>query len=175
MKTINTQPKKSANLKRAPFYVVLAGLFVLTTASTCEWEHEDDDDHSGGHSQNVTQVTDIATSGTWRVNLYSDSGSDHTAQFADYQFTFASPNSVLATNGENSYTGNWSISDSGSKHGSDDDSSDDADFNLSFSSPDRFAELTEDWDIISITNNRIELMHQSGGNGGIDYITFVKI
>ncbi|RZJ67844.1 MAG: hypothetical protein EOO50_04450 [Flavobacterium sp.] len=163
-------------MRKFPFFALLAGLFVMTTASTCEWNHDDDDDHGGNSSSDVTSVTGTATSGTWRVDLYSDSGNDETAQFADFQFTFTSNNSILATNGENSYTGNWSISDSSGKHGSDDDSSsDDLDFNISFASPDRFAELTEDWEIISISNNRIELIHISGGNGSTDYITFVKI
>lgn len=51
---------------------------------------------------------------------------------------------------------------------------DDIDFNIFFSSPADFSELSEDWDIISHTASKIELKHVSGGNGGIDLLTFEK-
>lgn len=44
-----------------------------------------------------------------------------------------------------------------------------------FSSPTVFAdELTDDWDIISYTDTKIQLVDVSGGNGGTDYLTFEK-
>ncbi|MEZ4988540.1 MAG: hypothetical protein R2795_26535 [Saprospiraceae bacterium] len=39
----------------------------------------------------------------------------------------------------------------------------------------RFEELNEDWEIISQSDTRIELVHVSGGNGGTDYLTFERI
>ncbi len=50
----------------------------------------------------------------------------------------------------------------------------DIDFNIFFASPADFAELSEDWDIISHTASKIELKHVSGGNGGTDLLTFEK-
>ena len=50
----------------------------------------------------------------------------------------------------------------------------DIDFNIFFSAPADFAELSEDWDIISHTASKIELIHVSGGNGGTDLLTFEK-
>lgn len=50
----------------------------------------------------------------------------------------------------------------------------DIDFNIFFSSPADFAELSEDWDIISHSTSKIELKHVSGGNGGTDLLTFEK-
>ena len=50
----------------------------------------------------------------------------------------------------------------------------DIDFNIFFSSPADFAELSEDWDIISHSASKIELKHVSGGNGGTDLLTFEK-
>lgn len=52
--------------------------------------------------------------------------------------------------------------------------SDDIDFNIFFGSPADFAELSEDWDIISHSATKIELIHISGGNGGTDLLTFEK-
>ena len=50
----------------------------------------------------------------------------------------------------------------------------DIDFNIFFGSPADFAELSEDWDIISHSATKIELKHVSGGNGGTDLLTFEK-
>ena len=56
----------------------------------------------------------------------------------------------------------------------DDDDYGDVDFNIVFSTPADFEELTEDWHIISISNTKIELTHVSGGNGGTDFLTFER-
>lgn len=53
-------------------------------------------------------------------------------------------------------------------------SSGEVDFNIFFASPADFAELTEDWNIISYSASKIELIHVSGGNGGTDLLTFEK-
>ena len=53
-------------------------------------------------------------------------------------------------------------------------SSGDIDFNIFFASPADFSELSEDWDIITNSSSKIELMHVSGGNGGTDLLTFEK-
>jgi predicted nucleotidyltransferase len=52
---------------------------------------------------------------------------------------------------------------------------DDIDFNIAFSSPSDFEELSEDWEIISQTATKIELRHVSGGGGGTDLLTFGKL
>jgi hypothetical protein len=51
---------------------------------------------------------------------------------------------------------------------------DDLDFNIAFTAPANFLELTYDWDIQSRTDTKIELIDVSGGNGGTDYLTFEK-
>lgn len=48
------------------------------------------------------------------------------------------------------------------------------DFNIFFASPADFNELSEDWNIVSYSANKIELIHESGGNGGTDLLTFEK-
>ena len=50
----------------------------------------------------------------------------------------------------------------------------DIDFNIFFASPADFAELSDDWEIISHSATKIELRDVSGGNGGIDLLTFEK-
>ena len=57
----------------------------------------------------------------------------------------------------------------------DDSPSNDLDFNILFTSPTNFSdELSDDWDILSRTDTKVELVDVSGGNGGTDYLTFEK-
>ena len=55
-------------------------------------------------------------------------------------------------------------------------SDDDDDFILDFAVPESsdFEDLIDDWDFISVSNTKIELIDISGGNGGTDYLTFER-
>ena len=140
-------------------------VFLVNVASMCS----NDDDNSSS-SVNQTTVVNTVSSGTWRITLYNDSGTIKTNQFTGYNFTFGPSNVLTATNGTQTYTGVWSVTDSNSN----DDSLDDLDFNIAFTAPANFLELTDDWDIQSRTDTKIELIDVSGGNGGPDYLTFEK-
>ncbi len=140
-------------------------VFLVNVASMCS----NDDDNSSS-SVNQTTVVNTVSSGTWRITLYNDSGTIKTNQFTGYNFTFGPSNVLTATNGTQTYTGVWSVTDSNSN----DDSLDDLDFNIAFTAPANFLELTDDWDIQSRTDTKIELIDVSGGNGGTDYLTFEK-
>lgn len=129
------------------------------------------DDNSSSVAQDPAPVINTVSQGTWRVTLYQDSGTDETSHFTGYNFTFASANVLTATNGTNSYSGIWSVTNSDSN---DDNPSNDLDFNILFTSPANFADLTDDWDIASRTDTKIQLIDVSGGNGGTDYLTFEK-
>jgi hypothetical protein len=48
------------------------------------------------------------------------------------------------------------------------------DFNITFSAPANFVDLTDDWDIVSYSNTTISLIDVSGGNGGTDTLVFTK-
>lgn len=145
---------------------LLAALFMLNVASMCS----SDDDNSNS-SQDPTPVINTVNNGTWRITFFEDSGTNETSHFTGYNFTFGSGNVLTATNGTNTYTGVWSVT---SDDSNDDSPSNDLDFNIAFSAPANFAELTEDWNIITYTSTKIQLIHVSGGNGGTDYVTFEK-
>lgn len=153
-------------MKKISFYFVLTATMFMTMASTCS-----NDDNS---TVDLQPVITAATSGTWRVTYYFDTDSEETSQFSGYNFTFGSGNVLTATNGTNTYTGNWSVSDSNNSDDDSSNSSSDIDFNILFSAPANFAELTDDWDIVSYSATKIELIDISGGNGGTDYLTFEK-
>ncbi len=152
-------------MKKFIYYPVIACLFFLNTASMCS---SDDDSPS---SSDTSAVINTVTSGTWRVTLFSEDGTDHTSDFTNYGFTFGSSNILTATNGTNTYTGVWSVT---SDDSGDDNPSGDIDFNIAFGSPDSFAELTEDWHILERTSTKVRLQHISGGDGGTDLLTFEK-
>ncbi len=140
-------------------------LVVVFTISSCS---SDDDNSTSNTLQDIIEETIQA--GNWRVTKFIDSGDDETSNFSGYTFTFNSDSTLLATNGTNTHNGTWSITDSNSG----DDSLDDLHFNIFFTTPDDFEELTDDWDVLSRTNSKIELIDISGGNGGTDFLTFEK-
>lgn len=153
-------------MKKLILIPALFCLFMLNVASMCS-----SDDDSSSSSQDPTPVINTATQGTWRVTSYVDSGTDETNHFTGYNFTFASGNVLSATNGTNTYTGTWSVTNDSSD---DDSPSSDLDFNILFASPADFADLSDDWDIVSYTANTISLIDVSGGNGGTDTLVFTK-
>lgn len=149
-------------MKKLRILPVLAVVFMLNVASMCS-----NDDSP--NSVDPTPVINAAASGTWRVTLFNDSGTDETSHFTGYNFTFGANNVLTATNGTNTYTGSWSVT---SDDSGDDSPGNDLDFNIAFSSPADFTDLTEDWNIISYSTTEIKLIHVSGGGGGTDYLTF---
>jgi len=136
---------------------------------------DDDDGSSNDNSQQISQIENNVESGTWRITNFNDSGQNETSDFNGYDFTFNSDGSLVATNGSNTLTGTWSVTDD--SNSSDDSSSDDdIDFNIFFPVPDDndFEDLNDDWDVVTTTSTRIELIDVSGGNGGTDNLTFEK-
>ena len=142
-------------------------LFIVTIFSSCS----DEDDIAVNNSVDPTPVINIVNNGTWRVTFYEDSSVDETSNFTGYNFSFGAGNVLSTTNGTNTYSGTWSVT---SDNSMDDSPSNDLDFNIAFSAPANFADLTDDWNVISYTATRIQLIHVSGGGGGTDYITFEK-
>ena len=142
-------------------------LFIATAFSSCT----DEDDTVVNNSVDPTPVINVVNNGTWRITFYEDSSVDETSNFTGYNFSFGAGNVLTATNGTNTYSGTWSVT---SDNSLDDSPSNDLDFNIAFSAPANFAELTEDWNIISYTATKVQLVHVSGGGGGTDYVTFEK-
>ena len=124
------------------------------------------DDSGSTPPVNSQEVITAVQSGTWRIVNFVDSTIDETNKFDGYNFTFLNDGTVTAVKGAITINGTWSVVE--------DDSSNTVDFNIFFASPPEFAELSEDWDIISRTNSQIQLLNNSGGNGDTDFLTFQK-
>lgn len=140
-------------------------LFMLNVASMCS-----SDDNSSS-TTDPTPVINTVSQGTWRITSYVDSGNNETSDFTGYNFTFGPSTVLTATNGTNTYTGSWSVN---SDDSNDDNPSSDLDFNITFVNPANFADLSDDWDIVSYTATTISLIDVSGGNGGTDTLVFTK-
>ncbi len=152
---------------------LLNSALIVFTLLIASCSSDSSDDNSQNTAESVQAVTNLVASGTWVITSFVDSGTDETSNFNGYGFTFNSDGSLVADNGTTSITGTWSVTSDDSNDDSDDyNSSDDIDFNIFFSAPPDFEELTEDWDIVTRSATRIELIHISGGNGGTDTLTF---
>lgn len=151
--------------------VKILPFLILGLVCSCE---SSDDSSTEISSIDIDEIRAITTSGIWMVAKYEEDGVDETSNFIGYGFNFNSDGVLNVSNQSTSLSGAWSIqSDSDSR---DDDSSDsiDVDFNIFFTSPNDFAEISEDWDIVSYGNSRIELKDISGGDGSIDMLVFEK-
>ncbi|MGB5275285.1 MAG: hypothetical protein WBN39_14615 [Flavobacteriaceae bacterium] len=118
-------------------------------------------------------IKSAMANGSWQISYYYDTDTEETAEFMGFVFTFNADGILNATDGNTALSGAWSIEDS------DNDTADTMDdyteFNILFSSPPKFTDLSDDWEIKSYSANKIELIDVSGGNGGTDYLTFEKI
>lgn len=141
-----------------PMTILALLLYVLLTSCS-----SDNDDNTIPDSIVMT-----IQSGTWKITKFIDSGIDETSDFTGYNFTFDSSGELRATNGMNNFDGTWNIS------ASDGTDLNDLELNIFFSIMNDFDDLTDDWDFISQSSTKIELIDISGGVEQDDFLTFEK-
>jgi len=126
---------------------------ITTFTSSC--------DPAAGIDSTTSQVV---TSGSWRVTLFTDSGNDETSDFAGYTFTFVSGGVLSVVKNGIATTGTWSVSSSSNK------------FNINLGpkvdSNKPLGELTDDWKIISSTETVIRLTDDNASSN--EFLTFTK-
>ncbi|MDH3699350.1 MAG: hypothetical protein OEQ81_11845 [Flavobacteriaceae bacterium] len=195
------------------------------------FDDDSNDDNSNDDSQDdcnnctVEQLTDVLTAcSDWFVDKLQRNDVELEDNYITYSFNFSADGSVTVAASSESYTGTWEATGSGNNiqivltimgltdledtwtlheielyngesqvdlriNGEDrlrfenrctlgqfdgGHSSGEVDFNIFFAAPEDFNELSEDWNIVSFSNSIIELIHESGGNGGTDLLTFEK-
>lgn len=116
----------------------------------------------GGTSGDVVGNTLTAPSSIWLVDTYLDDGADETAPYIGFEFTFNANGGLTATDGSSTINGTWSSRNGGTE------------LMLDFDSNDPLDEFNDSWDVISVTDNRLELSDTSGGGGGTDTLIFIK-
>ena len=164
--------KPTMMLNNLKTIALLIGLSLTLFSCSTDDDDNNNDQGNNGSGQTAQQVTNLAQSGTWVVSSFVDSGQDETNDFAGYSFDFQTDGTLVATNGNQTLNGTWSVTGSNSN----DDGDSDNDFNIFFpvNEDHDFEDLNDDWDIVSATDNRIELLDVSGGNGGTDRLIFTK-
>ena len=150
---------KKLNLIYSIVFIFLIS-FSITSCSS-------DDDNDNSNSTFQKTVENNTQTGTWRITKFIDSGIDETSDFSGYNFTFKSTGVLNSSNGTNSFDGTWNISPAGSNL-------DDLELNILFNLMNDFDDLTDDWDFISQTSTKIELIDISGGGEPDDLLTFER-
>jgi hypothetical protein len=150
---------------------VLLITLLVTGLVACD---DNNNDTNPNVQAQISEVESVAKEGQWIVTYFWDEDEDETSYFTGYKFVFASNGTLTATNGTTTATGQWSVTGDDNGKNDDNDKLGDVDFNIRFSTPANFEELSEDWEILSLTAAKIELKHVSGGNGGTYFLTFEK-
>lgn len=119
-----------------------------------------DDNSSTG---NNLQTSDL--SGLWKVRQFIDDGKDETYYFTGYTFVFSNDVITASKSGSN-VAGTYALQ-AGSNNA--------RKMVISFPDTEPWDELNEDWTVIEWSQNLLKLRHVSGGNGGIDDLTFEKV
>ena len=174
----------------------------------------------------TAQLTDIlSTCSDWYVDKLERNDEDLEENFSGFQFNFNADGSITAENATNVYSGSWESSGNGNNisviititgvseieevwtlheielqngeskvdlrnsngdrlrfknnctlfdYGNTANTGNPIAFNIFFASPANFNELSEDWDVVSHSPSKIDLIHISGGDGSTDLLSFEK-
>lgn len=117
----------------------------------------------------VTEIRNILMGGEWVVAQYSEDGGSSTSTYASYTFNFQSNNVLAVTPSPTgpTFESLWRVlrnSDNQLK----------VYLNI-MGEADPSLNLTDDWDFVSITNDRLELRDVSGGDGSVSILVFERI
>jgi hypothetical protein len=125
-----------------------------------------DDDAGNVNTNEFEQIKTTLPQGEWKVSKLIDGQSDHTTDFESFVFTFNEDGTVVAQNDLFTENGTWAYDNS---------SSSGEELILQFSEATPFDEINDDWDIVSVSDSKIELSDISGGNGDVELLTFTKL
>jgi hypothetical protein len=155
-------------MKKLP--LLLLGVVFTFTANSCS---SSDKPLPIVPPASTANIVATASQGTWHVTKYIDHTDDQTTHFTGYTFSFGPNNVLTATNadGTTTVTGSWNVTNNMT---GDDSPTNPIDFNILFSAPPDFEDISDDWDIISLSATKIEMTDVSGSSSNTDFITFEK-
>ena len=125
-----------------------------------------DDTGISATGNTMEQINSTVTSGTWKVTRFVHNDLVETTHFNGFAFVFSENNILAASNGANEFIGSW-----GTLKNSFDD---EIDFEIVFSGPEHFSDLSDEWHIQSRTKNKLELTIVSDDGNSTDYLRFEK-
>ncbi|MBK5212813.1 MAG: hypothetical protein JJE55_04020 [Flavobacteriaceae bacterium] len=124
------------------------------------------DDPGNVQTNEFEKIKTTLIQGEWKVGNLIDGQSDHTADFESFVFTFNGDGTVAAKNDLFTETGTWAYDNS---------SSSDEELVLQFSETVPFDKINDNWEIIAVSNSKIDLRDVSGGNGNTKLLSFTKL
>jgi hypothetical protein len=133
---------------------ILAGWFVWVSCNEAEPK-----------KSSLEPVQHILLQDTWEITYFFRQ-QDETEYFHDYIFTFNDDHTVVASQATIAVKGTWSV------HKTSDGS---LKLDLDFDVISPFDELNGNWNIASYTQTQLRLEYVSGGNRGMDKLTFEKM
>lgn len=139
--------------------LILLAVVVIASCSS-------DDDSGNANTNEFEEIKTTLPQGEWMVSKLIDGQSDHTTDFESFVFSFGEDGSVVAQNDLFTENGTWTY-DNSSNNGEE--------LVLQFSETTPFDEINDDWNIVSVSNSKIELSDVSGGNGDVKLLTFTKL
>jgi len=146
-------------MKRIVSAIAILFLFAPTFISCSK-------DNNSSSSTTTMQTSTVITQGTWKITYYNDSGTDQTANFTGYTFTFVSGGSAGAILGSVVTNGTWNSYNDDSQNK----------LYLNFGSTAPLIKLKTDWHIVEETNTKLRMEDTSGGgNGTTDYLTIERL
>jgi hypothetical protein len=137
----------------------LALLFFLGLSISCSSDSTDD----LPQTINPSNVQNIASTSSWRITSYLDNNKNETSDYTGYVFTFNANGSATAVKNSQTTNGIWSsyLDDGKVK------------FDINFGVTAPLEEISDDWDVLEITANKIRL-EDTSGDGTKDFLTFEK-
>lgn len=138
---------------------LLVSVAIFTSFISCSSDSTDD----VPQAVTPTNVQANATNGTWRITLYMDDNKNETTNYTGYIFTFNTNGAATAVKNAETKNGTWSsyVDDGKVK------------FQIAFGNLPPLDEISDDWNILELTGNKIKLEDISG-DGSKDYLTFEK-
>lgn len=138
---------------------ILVLLAVMTFASCSS-----DDDSGTVNTNEFESIKTTLPQGKWQVSTFIDGQEDKTSMFESFNFTFNEDGTVEAKTDLFTEPGTWNYDNSDSSE----------ELILQFSGTEPFPEITDDWDIVSVSNSKIELSDDNDGTD-VELLTFIKL
>lgn len=124
------------------------------------------DDAGNVVTNEFERITTILPQGTWKITKLLDNTDDYTMDFESFVFTFNEDGTVAGENDLFTEVGNWLYRST---------SQDGEQLILEFNDVTPFAEITDDWTIVSVTNSQIELNDYGDIEGTTNFLVFTKL
>jgi len=110
-------------------------------------------------------IADFIIDGDWQIALYKKDSVDETSNFADFLIDFTSDHKIIYSDGVSTHEGSWEETIESEEH----------QLSLEFGSVEHFEKLNEEWDVISYTEVRVELVYSDSDSGTTAQLVLEKI